>query len=455
MRALVRRAAALGSIAGIAAAAMADAATITVTTTADSGPGSLRQAILDANATADRDTIAFAIPWTQCGLTGVCPIRPASLLPEITAPVVIDGTTQPRYFLAPANVCATATAPSFMRVEVAIAAGTLDSVLVLAQSASQAPSTFRGLSVAGSTSIEIRSAGAHRVQCNHLGVNGAGTALLNENTQQHAVLLGYFADGVVIGTDGDGVDDVAERNVIAGWSNLVFANANSNNVIAGNSFGFAADGVTPLPCFSGVYLRQLSFGNRVGTNFDGVSDELERNVFGGCYAGVWLLEWENGEPNEVLGNWIGVDASGAPRGNDVGIRLGTWIGDGGADRIAYNRIEANDVGIGVEPDSPALLAAGSVGNCLADNGTGFLQRGVAAIAFEGNWWGAANGPSGLGSGAGDSVAVTGSGSVDFTPWETEGCPAPEPQALAAAIAALAPLAWLSARHRDDQRRRPH
>ena len=64
-----------------------------VKTTADSGPGSLRQAILDSNiATGGTNTIDFAIPGT-----GVQTIAPASPLPAITNPVVIDGTTQPGY----------------------------------------------------------------------------------------------------------------------------------------------------------------------------------------------------------------------------------------------------------------------------------------------------------------------------------------------------------------------
>lgn len=454
MHAYARRAAAVGVIAAIAAAtALAEAATLTVTTTADAGPGSLRQEILDANATDDTDTIAFAIPSPQCSAAGVCAIRPASLLPEITAPVVMDGTTQPQYGSAPANVCATATVPSYMRIEIALVAGNLDAVLLLAESADQAPSTFRGLSVAGSNAIEIRSAGAHRVQCNHLGVDGPGTALLNANSHQDGVLLQYYARGALIGTDGDGVDDVAERNVFAGSALNVNVNGNSDNVIAGNYIGFAANGVTPLACSAGVYIRQSSYGNRVGTNFDGVSDALERNVIGGCYEGIWLLSNPRGAANDVFGNWIGVDATGAPRGNQRGILLGTWDGKGSADRIAYNRIEANEVGIRVEPDSPALFDAGSVGNCLTDNGTGLLQNGTAALLFERNWWGAADGPSGLGSGTGDSVAVTGSGSIDFTPWEAEGCPAPEPDALGSALAALASLAWLRVRRRDGRRRR--
>ena len=64
-----------------------------VTTTADSGPGSLRQAILDSNtATGGTNTIDFAIPGQ-----GVQTISPLSPLPAITNPVLIDGFSQPGY----------------------------------------------------------------------------------------------------------------------------------------------------------------------------------------------------------------------------------------------------------------------------------------------------------------------------------------------------------------------
>lgn len=62
----------------------------TVTTTADTGPGSLRQAIINANANPDAATIRFKIPGS-----GVKTITPATPLPPITAPVKIDGYTQP------------------------------------------------------------------------------------------------------------------------------------------------------------------------------------------------------------------------------------------------------------------------------------------------------------------------------------------------------------------------
>src|SRR6266446_4509359 len=64
--------------------------TFTVTNTSDSGVGSLRQAILDANASSGPDTIAFNIPGS-----GVKTITPATTLPAITEQVTIDGYTQP------------------------------------------------------------------------------------------------------------------------------------------------------------------------------------------------------------------------------------------------------------------------------------------------------------------------------------------------------------------------
>ena len=69
------------------------AETFTVTTLANAGPGSLRQALLDANSTAGPDTIAFAV-------TGTIRISGAAL-PTIDDPVVIDGGTAPGFVSAP------------------------------------------------------------------------------------------------------------------------------------------------------------------------------------------------------------------------------------------------------------------------------------------------------------------------------------------------------------------
>src|SRR5271170_1848132 len=59
-----------------------------VTTTADSGAGSLRDAITDANTSAAASIITFDLPGT-----GVQTIEPLSALPTITVQIDIRGTT--------------------------------------------------------------------------------------------------------------------------------------------------------------------------------------------------------------------------------------------------------------------------------------------------------------------------------------------------------------------------
>src|SRR5205823_5183540 len=65
---------------------------LVVLNTNDSGSGSLRQTITDANSTPGPDTITFLID-------GSAPhtIAPLSQLPEITAPVIINGWSQPGF----------------------------------------------------------------------------------------------------------------------------------------------------------------------------------------------------------------------------------------------------------------------------------------------------------------------------------------------------------------------
>ena len=68
------------------------AATFVVTSTADAGLGSLRQAIQSANSLPGPDLIQFNIPGT-----GVHTIVAGSDLPFVTDSLTIDGTSQPGY----------------------------------------------------------------------------------------------------------------------------------------------------------------------------------------------------------------------------------------------------------------------------------------------------------------------------------------------------------------------
>src|SRR5262249_30006753 len=62
----------------------------------DSGAGSLRQAILDANSLPNPDTITFNIPGS-----GVHPILPLPPRPPLNGSVTLDATTQPGYAGSP------------------------------------------------------------------------------------------------------------------------------------------------------------------------------------------------------------------------------------------------------------------------------------------------------------------------------------------------------------------
>src|SRR5436309_2529007 len=73
--------------------AFLQSATFTVSTTADSGAGSLRQALLSANLSPGADTIRFNL----AGITGVRTIAPRTELPAITGPLSVDGSSQPGF----------------------------------------------------------------------------------------------------------------------------------------------------------------------------------------------------------------------------------------------------------------------------------------------------------------------------------------------------------------------
>ena len=74
-------------------------ATFTVTNTNNGGTGSLRAAIVSANATAGADAITFSIP-----ASGVQKINLLSALPAITEELTLDGTTQSGFTTTPVIV---------------------------------------------------------------------------------------------------------------------------------------------------------------------------------------------------------------------------------------------------------------------------------------------------------------------------------------------------------------
>ena len=402
-------------VAVAAASSPLAAATFTVTTNADSGVGSLRQAILDANGAAGVDTIDFAIPVGQCSPAGVCTITLVTSLPTVTEGIHIDGTTQPRYGTAPGNVCADPDSPSYMRV---LITSTADYMLEILDATE--PSTIRGLAFTGDISneaIRIQTTAGIRVQCNHFGLNGEGTIGVDLGIP---ICLNCYGPGgnAIIGTDGDGVDDLGERNVFGNSGQAININSGNSlypNWIAGNYFGFGADGTTPMAVSQAVYLRQGVANTLIGSNLDGISDGLEGNVIGNFGIGVFLNVWSGVDyVNHVVGNWIGVDARGNQAPGGTGVRVS---GDAQNQDIRANQIHSSWYGI-------LVAAAGSLGttsgqNCITGNDTGFQHDGTeVGLYAENNYWGADDGPSGVGPGSGDPIIESSTGTVDYDPWLT-------------------------------------
>ena len=170
-----------------------------VTTTADSGPGSLRQAILDSNALGGAtNTIDFDIP-----ATGVQTIAPLSPLPAITNPVLIDGESQPGYSGTP-----------LIEISGSEADGG-DGLLITGPDI-----TVRGLDINSfgqGAGIHITGTGATGdwVYGNDLGTDPTGTQA--EPNEYGVEIDGGAADNV-IGTDGNG-DETQQSNRISGNTN--------------------------------------------------------------------------------------------------------------------------------------------------------------------------------------------------------------------------------------------
>lgn len=224
----------------------------------------------------------------------------------------------------------------------------------------------------------------NRIQGNFIGTNFSGDAGLGNG--QWGIIAAFSADRNIIGTDGDGLNDAAEGNVISGntWEGISIQTAD-DNVIAGNLIGTTPDGADALANGAGgVWITGTSAGNRVGTDNNGTSDALERNVISGN-GGAGVEFSGNAANNSVAGNYIGtqVDGVSALGNNGSGVRFnGTAGGNkiGGTASSVLANIIAFNAGDGV-------TVASSNGNSVRANsifsnaGLGIDLQGGAEDAF--------------------------------------------------------------------------
>jgi hypothetical protein len=360
------------------------AATFTVTNTDDSGAGSLRQAILDANGNPGPDEIVFAIAGS-----GVHTISPTSPLPSITDVVQIDGYTQTG--ATPNTDVADDNAVLLIEVD-GTNAGNVAKGFVL----DGGGSLIRGLVINrfASTGIEIHS-DLNLIQGNFVGTDPAGTTA-RPNGGGVLVLFGGSGNGNRIG----GTTPQA-RNVISGNTGAGVGVAFSGNHVEGNFIGVDATGAAAL----GNSDRGVSVNG--SANVVGGATAASRNIISGNNRGVQF----DGSDHVLQSNSIGTDSTGTlalPNLNEgVSVNSATGVTIGGpatpAGSAPGNVISGN-VGHGLD-----LFAnpSGTVvqGNVIGADVTGSLPLGNSldgiAIAGSGNAIG------GIAAGEGNVIAFNG------------------------------------------------
>ncbi len=332
-------------------------ADFTVTTTADSGPGSLRQAILDANAALNEgDRIVFAIPGD-----GPHTLAPTAALPALAAPVALDATTQ-------AGAAANTLADGFNAVLPVILDGAsapsgTDGLRIEADRV-----TIRGLRIINwkSDGIEIlASATRATIEGNVIGLGPEGE---DRGQNNHGILVSGAVDVRI------GGPTPAQRNVLSGNNTHgIFLNAARENFVEGNFIGTDPTGTLRVGnSQDGIHVTSGT-GNRIGGSTPGTG-----NVIGGNNSdGVDL---ENTSGNTVEGNRIGIALGGAEIRNG---NHGVFVNNGTGNRIGGTAAGAGNVialnsgrGVVVNNNSSsgnsirgnAIFANGNLGIDLANNG---------------------------------------------------------------------------------------
>ena len=307
-----------------------------MTTTADSGIGSLRSAIAASNGTVGPNEIDFSIG------SGPRTIAPLSALPAITQPVVIDGTTQPGFAGEPLIRLDGAGSPA--ATGLSVGAG---------------DSTVEGLKIVDwPTGIKLSGAGTNVVAGDYIGTNG-GAAAANDV----GVLINNGSVSNEIGGTSSSAGNVISGNTTVGVK--LTGAGTDNNVVEGNAIGTNAGRNKAVANAAGV----LVTGGAANDTIGGTSAAARNLISGNTNDGI---DVSDASLNQVEGNYIGTNAAGTaalPNGSrGVSITGGSSANTvGGTTSAARNVISGNDfLGVdvagacrGATPPEPRSRATGS------------------------------------------------------------------------------------------------
>ncbi|MDH5398090.1 MAG: choice-of-anchor D domain-containing protein [Cyclobacteriaceae bacterium] len=287
-----------------------------VVNTNDSGGGSLRWVIENANGVAGASSVIFDIPNTDPGysINGAeerWTISPLTDLPDIVKPLVLDAANQP------------GTGNYKIKID---GGGTLDDGFYATATVEIYGFYITGFrAVNGSTGIYLTGAAAN----SKVGASGKGNVINNCGQAIYVTLADWIEiKGNLIGTDETGVAAISngtginfpsnsggntvggdlpgERNIISGSTgNGINVNAGGAQTIIGNYIGTDITGLVALPNGEG-----LQFGTS-GSNV------VRNNVISGNTGnGIELVFTSN---STYQGNFIGVGADGiTPLPNNIG-----------------------------------------------------------------------------------------------------------------------------------------
>jgi hypothetical protein len=335
-------------------------AVFTVTTAADDGPGSLRQAIVSANALAGPDEVRFNIPGA-----GVQTIAPLSPLPPVTGALNLDATTQPGYLDTPVielNGLQVPRPPAVLPRGLVVQAG---------------PSLVRGLAVnrfGGDGIVLADGATGSRVEACFIGTNPAGTQAAGNGGAGVRVEAG----GVTIGGGGAERRNVISGNVIG----ILFDGQSAGTaagVVSGNYVGTDAAGASALG--NRTYGIELA---SVTTVRVGGPDAAARNLVSGNGASGIFVAPSTIPPTQgpIQGNYVGTDV--------LGMRA---VPNGTGPNATYPNVTYHD-GITLRNRVTAVtgnLVSGNRGNgmtglagLVAGNYIGTNATGQGALGNEGN-----------------------------------------------------------------------
>ena len=319
----------------------------TVSSTADSGAGSLREAIDQANTNGGAGTIAFAIG------TGPQTIDLLSALPAITAPVTIDGTTQHGYAHTP-----------LIELDGAGAGAGTNGLTITGDDI-----TVKGLIIGDFFGDGIELTGNHDlIESNYIGTNAMGTAALGNSGDGVDVTM---STSITIGGTSLGAGNLISGN----GSNGVALDDSSSTLVQGNMIGLDQTGTLANGnAGSGVLIDDGSASNTVGGLVAGARNFISGNAQGVLITGTATLG------TLVAGNLIGTNLEGtAALGNltaGIVIAGGSGATIGGAAALARNVISGN-VGDGID------LSAGAATTLIQGNFIGTDQTGTKPLPNSG------------------------------------------------------------------------